>query len=62
VGSSNSTGHRDYSPGDELRYLDWNSTPGAAVHHNAREESGVLHIFIDATSMSLGTPATPLAR
>ncbi len=54
-------GHRDYSPGDELRYLDWNSfarLDRPYIKEFAREESGVLHILIDATpSMSLGTPS-----
>lgn len=54
-------GHRDYSPGDELRYLDWNSfarLDRPYIKEFAREESGVLHILIDATqSMSLGAPA-----
>jgi len=54
-------GHRDYSPGDELRYLDWNSyarLDRPYIKEFAREESGVLHILIDATaSMGLGTPA-----
>lgn len=54
-------GHRDYSPGDELRYLDWNSyarLDRPYIKEFAREESGVLHILIDATgSMGLGMPA-----
>lgn len=54
-------GHRDYSPGDELRYLDWNSYARLGrpyIKEFAREESGVLHIIIDATaSMGLGKPA-----
>jgi|SRR5579862_5330639 len=54
-------GHRDYSPGDELRYLDWNSYARLGrpyIKEFAREESGVLHIFVDATaSMGLGAPS-----
>jgi|GEM_PF-1079108 len=54
-------GHRDYSPGDELRYLDWNSfarLDRPYIKEFAREESGVLHIMIDASaSMRLGAPS-----
>ncbi len=54
-------GHRSYSPGDELRYLDWNSyarLDRPYIKEFAREESGVLHILIDGTaSMGLGAPS-----
>ncbi len=54
-------GHRSYSPGDELRYVDWNTYARLGkpyVKEFAREEAGVLHILLDATpSMSLGTPS-----
>lgn len=54
-------GHRDYSPGDELRYLDWNSyarLDRPYIKEFAREEAGVLHILIDGTkSMNLGAPS-----
>ena len=54
-------GHRSYSPGDELRYIDWNSYARLGkpyVKEFAREEAGVLHILIDCTpSMSLGAPS-----
>lgn len=54
-------GHRDYTPGDELRYMDWNSYARLGrpyVKEFAREEAGVLHLLLDATpSMSLGHPS-----
>ena len=54
-------GHRSYSPGDELRYVDWNTYARLGkpyVKEFAREEAGVLHILLDATpSMSLGAPS-----
>ena len=54
-------GHRSYSPGDELRYVDWNTYARLGkpyVKEFAREEAGVLHILLDATpSMSLGQPS-----
>jgi uncharacterized protein (DUF58 family) len=54
-------GHRSYSPGDELRYVDWNTYARLGkpyVKEFAREEAGVLHILLDATpSMSLGYPS-----
>src|SRR5213595_2066023 len=46
-------GHRDYSPGDELRYLDWNGYARLGrpyIKEFAREESGVLHLAVDATA------------
>lgn len=53
-------GHRSYSPGDELRYIDWNTyarTGKPFVKEFAREEAGVLHVLLDATpSMALGHP------
>jgi uncharacterized protein (DUF58 family) len=53
-------GHRAYTPGDELRYVDWNSYARLGkpfVKEFAREEAGVLHLLLDATpSMALGTP------
>jgi len=54
-------GHRAYTPGDELRYLDWNSYARLGrpyVKEFAREEAGVLHLLLDATpSMTLGQPS-----
>ncbi|HEY3319485.1 MAG TPA: DUF58 domain-containing protein [Planctomycetota bacterium] len=54
-------GHRNYSPGDELRYIDWNVYARLGkpfVKEFAREEAGVLHLLLDATpSMSLGQPS-----
>jgi len=54
-------GHRSYSAGDDLRYIDWNTyarTGKPFVKEFAREEAGVLHILLDATpSMQLGDPA-----
>ena len=51
-------GHRSYTPGDELRYVDWNSYARLGrpfVKEFAREEAGVLHLLLDATpSMALG--------
>ena len=53
-------GHRSYTPGDELRYVDWNSYARLGrpyVKEFAREEAGVLHLLLDATpSMVLGQP------
>ena len=53
-------GHRGYSPGDELRYIDWNSYARLGkpyVKEFAREEAGILHLLLDGTaSMSLGRP------
>jgi uncharacterized protein (DUF58 family) len=54
-------GHRNYVPGDELRYLDWNSYARLGrpyIKEFAREEAGVLHLLLDATpSMGLGAPS-----
>jgi len=54
-------GHRNYTPGDELRYVDWNTYARLGkpyVKEFAREEAGVVHILLDATtSMSLGDPS-----
>jgi len=54
-------GHRAYAPGDELRYIDWNSYARLGkpyVKEFAREEAGVLHLLLDATpSMLLGQPS-----
>ena len=54
-------GHRSYTPGDELRYVDWNSYARLGRPHVkefAREEAGVLHLLLDATpSMALGQPS-----
>ncbi|MGD0092588.1 MAG: DUF58 domain-containing protein [Planctomycetota bacterium] len=54
-------GHRSYTPGDELRYVDWNSYARLGrpyVKEFAREEAGVLHLLLDATpSMALGLPS-----
>jgi uncharacterized protein (DUF58 family) len=53
-------GHRNYVPGDELRYVDWNTYARLGkpfVKEFAREEAGVLHLLLDGTpSMSLGRP------
>lgn len=53
-------GHRNYVPGDELRYVDWNTYARLGkpyVKEFAREEAGVVHLLLDATtSMSLGEP------
>jgi uncharacterized protein (DUF58 family) len=53
-------GHRNYVPGDELRYVDWNTYARLGkpyVKEFAREEAGVIHLLLDATtSMSLGDP------
>ncbi len=54
-------GHRSYAPGDDLRYLDWNSLARLGrpyIKEFAREEAGNVHLFLDATaSMRLGTPS-----
>ena len=54
-------GHRSYSPGDDLRYLDWNSLARLGrpfIKEFAREEAGLLHLLLDATaSMRLGVPS-----
>lgn len=54
-------GHRNYVPGDELRYVDWNTFARLGkpyVKEFAREEAGVLHLLLDATpSMALGRPS-----
>ena len=54
-------GHRNYVPGDDLRYVDWNTYARLErpyVKEFAREEAGVLHLLLDATpSMILGTPS-----
>jgi len=54
-------GHRNYTPGDDLRYVDWNSyarLDRPYIKEFAREEAGVLHLLVDATpSMSLGQPS-----
>ncbi|MCZ7643749.1 MAG: DUF58 domain-containing protein [Planctomycetota bacterium] len=53
--------HRGYSPGDDLRYLDWNLYARLGrpfIKEFAREEAGCLHLLLDATaSMRLGRPA-----
>jgi uncharacterized protein (DUF58 family) len=54
-------GHRNYVPGDELRYVDWNTYARLGkpyVKEFAREEAGVVHLLLDATaSMALGEPS-----
>lgn len=54
-------GHRNYTPGDDLRYVDWNTYARLGrpyVKEFAREEAGVLHLLLDATpSMALGVPS-----
>ena len=54
-------GHRNYVPGDELRYIDWNSfarLDKPYIKEFAREEAGIVHLLIDATpSMALGLPS-----
>jgi uncharacterized protein (DUF58 family) len=51
-------GHRDYAPGDEPRYLDWNlfaRLERLYVKEFVREETGMLHILLDGSaSMRLG--------
>ncbi|MBE7465179.1 MAG: DUF58 domain-containing protein [Planctomycetes bacterium] len=53
--------HRSYSPGDDLRYLDWSLYARLGrpfVKEFAREEAGCLHLLLDATpSMQLGRPS-----
>jgi len=53
--------YRPYSPGDDLRYLDWNLYARLGrpyIKEFAREEAGHIHILLDATpSMALGTPS-----
>lgn len=53
--------HRGYSPGDDLRYLDWNLYARLGkpfVKEFAREEAGAIHLLLDASaSMALGTPS-----
>lgn len=53
--------HRHYSPGDEPRYLDWNlyaRLERLYIKEFAREETGVLHLLLDATaSMRIGRPS-----
>jgi len=53
--------YRAYTPGDDLRYLDWNlyaRMEKAFIKEFAREEAGAVHILLDGTpSMSLGTPS-----
>lgn len=52
--------YRAYTPGDDLRYLDWNlfaRMERAFIKEFAREESGSVHLLLDATpSMALGHP------
>jgi len=54
-------GHRNYVPGDELRYIDWNSfarLDKPYIKEFAREEAGIVHLLIDGTpSMGLGLPS-----
>lgn len=51
-------GHRDYSPGDEIRYLDWNAYARSEklfIKEFAREESVPVYIIIDiSASMMAG--------
>lgn len=53
--------YRNYVPGDDLRYLDWNLYARLGrpyVKQFAREEAGAIHILLDATpSMALGEPS-----
>ena len=53
--------HRAYSPGDELRYIDWNAAARLGqpfVKEFAAEEAVHVGILIDASaSMSFGTPS-----
>ncbi|HYF50312.1 MAG TPA: DUF58 domain-containing protein [Planctomycetota bacterium] len=54
-------GHRNYVPGDELRYIDWNSfarLDKPYIKEFAREEAGIVHLLVDGTpSMGLGEPS-----
>lgn len=53
--------YRDYQPGDDIRYLDWNvwSRLGRyAVKRFAAEEDMTVHLLVDASkSMGFGTPS-----
>jgi uncharacterized protein (DUF58 family) len=52
--------YRAYTPGDDLRYLDWNLLARLGrpfVKEFAREEAGTVYLLLDATpSMGLGVP------
>ncbi|MCW8131434.1 MAG: DUF58 domain-containing protein, partial [Planctomycetota bacterium] len=53
--------YRNYVPGDDLRYLDWNLYARLGkpfVKEFAREEAGSIHLLLDASpSMGLGAPS-----
>ena len=53
-------GHRPYSPGDDLRWIDWNAlgrVDQAVVKIFSREEEQTVDILVDATaSMNVGQP------
>jgi uncharacterized protein (DUF58 family) len=53
--------YRAYTPGDDLRYLDWNLFARLGkpfIKEFAREEAGTIYLLLDATpSMALGAPA-----
>lgn len=53
--------YRNYVPGDDLRYLDWNLYARLGkpfIKEFAREEAGSIHLLLDATpSMALGAPS-----
>ncbi|MDQ7778482.1 MAG: DUF58 domain-containing protein [Planctomycetota bacterium] len=59
-GSTEFVDHREYTPGDEFRYVDWNvygRTGRLFVREFAGDESPVLHIIIDSSaSMAFGAP------
>ena len=53
------TQHQSYSPGDELRYVDWNAygrLDQLLVKRFRAEREAPLHLFVD-TSASMGSPA-----
>jgi uncharacterized protein (DUF58 family) len=60
-GSVEFAGHREYSPGDEWRYIDWNvygRTDHLFVREFGKEESLTQRILLDASgSMAFGTPS-----
>lgn len=53
--------YRNYTAGDDLRYLDWNLYARLGkpfIKEFAREEAGSIHLLLDATpSMALGSPS-----
>lgn len=50
--------HRDYAPGDDLRYIDWNLYARLGrffIKSTEREQEGVLHVLLDV-SRSMSVP------